>query len=90
MLTDLRPDGVYVIGAPGQMLDCWIWCLKNKFNLFIEKPMGMTLHQAESLAYLAQQNTLHHTGFHFNEGRHPYCIKIKEECLKKGPITHAI
>jgi len=89
MLTDLRPDGVYVIGPPGQMLDCWIWCLKNKFNLFIEKPMGMTLHQAESLAYLAQQNACI-TQVSFQRRSTPLLQEIREACLKKGPITHAI
>src|SRR5688500_5584623 len=37
MLTDLRPDGIYVIGQPGAMMEVWTWCLKNRFNLFIEK-----------------------------------------------------
>jgi len=32
MLTTLRPDGVYVIGQPGVMLDIWVWCLTNKLS----------------------------------------------------------
>jgi virulence factor len=32
MLITLRPDGVYVIGQPGVMLDIWVWCLTNKLS----------------------------------------------------------
>ncbi|MEJ7740738.1 MAG: Gfo/Idh/MocA family oxidoreductase [Chitinophagaceae bacterium] len=89
MLIDLRPDGVYVIGQPGLMLDIWIWCLNNKLNLFIEKPMGITLHQAETLAHLAEKNNCI-TQVSYQRRSAPILQKIREECLNKGPITHAI
>lgn len=88
MLTDLRPDGVYVIGQPSLMLDIWIWCLKNKFNLFIEKPMGMTLHQARVLDYLAEKNNCITQVSHQRRSA-PILQRVREICLEKGPITHA-
>ena len=33
------------------MYPIWHWCLNNDFNLYIEKPMGLTTHQAEALAH---------------------------------------
>ena len=56
MLQQVKPDGVYVIGQPHLMYDIWSWCLEQKLNLYIEKPLGLTIHQARSLAYLAQEN----------------------------------
>ncbi|HTF17364.1 MAG TPA: Gfo/Idh/MocA family oxidoreductase [Chryseolinea sp.] len=89
MLIDLCPDGVYVIGPPGQMLDIWIWCLRNKFNLFIEKPMGLTLHHARTLAHLAEENNCITQVSHQRRSS-PLLQKVREECVKKGNITHAI
>jgi len=88
MLTDLRPDGVYVIGQPGPMYDIWVWCLKNKFNLFIEKPMGVTLHQARTLAYLAEENRCITQVSHQRRSA-PILEKIRKVCLDRGPITNA-
>jgi virulence factor len=89
MLMELQPHGVYVIGQPGPMLDIWIWCLQNKFILFIEKPMGITLHQARTLAYYAEKNSCI-TQVSFQRRSAPILNKIREECLKKGAITHAM
>ena len=89
MLIDLRPDGVYVIGQPERMFDIWTWCLETKFNLFIEKPMGMTIHQSRTLAYLAGKNSCITQVSHQRRSA-PLLQKMREECLKKGPITHAI
>lgn len=88
MLIDLHPDGVYVIGQPERMLDIWIWCLENKFNLFIEKPMGITIHQARSLAYLAAKNSCITQVSHQRRSS-PLLQKMRDECLKKGSLTHA-
>ena len=89
MLIDLHPDGVYVIGQPGRMFDIWVWCLENKFNLFIEKPMGMTIHQSRTLAYLARKNNCITQVSHQRRSA-PLLQKMREECLKKGLVTHAI
>ena len=89
MLINLQPDGVYVIGQPERMFDAWVWCLENKFNLFIEKPMGMTIHQSRTLAYLATKNNCITQVSHQRRSS-PIMQKMKEECLKKGSIIHAI
>ena len=89
MLIKLRPDGVYVIGQPGLMFGIWVWCLQNKFNLFIEKPMGITIHQANTLAYLARENNCITQVSHQRRSS-PVLNKIREDCLKNGPINHSI
>src|SRR5262245_23280567 len=53
MVEEVAPDAIYVIGPPHMMYDIWVWCLQQGLNLYIEKPMGITLHQARNLAYLA-------------------------------------
>ena len=50
MVEDVAPDAVYAIGPPHIMYDIWTWCLEHGLNLYIEKPMGLTRHQARSLA----------------------------------------
>ncbi|MEJ0103947.1 MAG: Gfo/Idh/MocA family oxidoreductase [Bacteroidota bacterium] len=89
ILSALRPDGVYVIGPPEQMIDVWTWCLENKLNLFIEKPLGITLHQAEMFAWLAKENGCI-TQVSFQRRSSPILNKMKEMCLEKGPVTHAV
>lgn len=89
MLMDLEPDGVYVIGQPSQMFDIWMWCLTNNFNLFIEKPMGITLHQAKMLTYQAENNNCI-TQVSYQRRSAPLLQKVREECLQRGQITHAL
>ena len=89
MLIDCQPDGVYVIGQPDTMFDIWVWCLEHKYNLFIEKPMGMTMHQSRILAYLADRNSCITQVSHQRRSA-PIMQKMRTECLKKGPITHAV
>ena len=89
MLHKVKPDGIYAIGPPHTMYDIWIWCLENKFNLYIEKPMGLTLHQARALAYLAEKNNCITQVSHQRRSA-PILHKMKNECLKRGPITHAV
>jgi virulence factor len=88
-LMELKPDGVYVIGQPERMYDIWIWCLENRFNLFIEKPMGMTIHQSRTLAYLAKKNNCITQVSHQRRSA-PIMQTMKDECLKKGQIFHAL
>lgn len=88
-LIELKPDGVYVIGQPEHMFDVWVWCLENKFNLFIEKPMGLTLHQSRTLAFLAQKNGCITQVSHQRRSA-PIMQKMRGECLKMGPISHAL
>jgi len=89
MVDDVAPDAVYVIGQPHIMYDIWTWCLQQGLNLYIEKPMGLSIHQARSLAYLAEKNGCI-TQVSFQRRSTPMVVKLHEECLKRGPIVHAV
>ncbi len=89
MVAEQKPDGVYVIGQPHYMYDIWIWCLEQGLNLYIEKPMGLTWHQAQMLADLAEKKGVITQVSHQRRSS-PLLKKMREECLKRGPITHAV
>jgi predicted dehydrogenase len=89
MVDEVAPDAVYAIGQPHVMFDVWMWCLSKSLNLYIEKPMGITMHQARSLAYLAEQKGCI-TQVCFQRRTCPLLVKMHAECLKRGSITHAV
>ena len=89
MLEKVKPDGVYVIGQPNIMYSIWMWCLEQGHNLYIEKPMGITIHQARSLAHLARKSGCI-TQVSHQRRTCPLLRKMHAECLKHGPITHAV
>jgi len=89
VLKQTKPDGVYVIGQPEIMYPIWHWCLAQGFNLYIEKPMGLTTHQAESLAYLADKGGLI-TQVSHQRRTSPILQQVKARLLEKGPIVHGV
>ena len=89
IVKDLAPDGVYVVGQPEIMYPIWHWCLDNGLNLYIEKPMGLTMHHAESLAYLAEANRLI-TQVSHQRRTAPIMQQVRARLLEKGPIVHAV
>lgn len=89
MLEDVAPDAVYAIGQPHHLYDVWTWCLERGLNLYIEKPMGITLHQARSLAYLAERHGCI-TQVSFQRRTSPMVRMLHEECLKRGPVVQAV
>ena len=89
MVEETAPDAVYAIGQPEEMYAVWTWCLEQGQNLYIEKPMGLTVHQARALAYLAEKNGCI-TQVSFQRRSCPMVVKLREECLKRGPIVHAV
>lgn len=89
MVEEVQPDAVYVIGPPDVMYPHWVWCLENGLNLYIEKPMGITLHQARTLAYLAQKHNCI-TQVSFQRRSCPMVVQLRDECLKRGPIAQAV
>ena len=89
MIEEVSPDAVYVIGQPDVMYPIWIWCLQKGLNLYIEKPMGLTLHQARSLAYMAETKGCI-TQVSFQRRSCPMVVKLRDECLQRGPIVHAV
>ncbi len=89
MIEQTAPDAVYVIGQPDVMYPIWVWCLQHGLNLYIEKPMGITLHQARALAYLADQKCCI-TQVSFQRRSCPMVVRLRAECLRHGPIVHAV
>ena len=89
MIEDIEPDAVYAIGPPDVIYPVWVWCLQQGLNLFIEKPMGLTMHQATILAHLAEMHGCT-TQVGFQRRTSPLLVKMREECLHRGPIVHAV
>lgn len=89
MVEEAAPEAVYAIGQPHIMYDIWVWCLERGMNLFIEKPLGTTTHQARCLAELAEANGCI-TQVGFQRRSCPMVVGLREECLKRGPIFHAV
>ncbi len=89
MLEEQAVDAVYAIGQPHSMYDTWKWCLERGLHLYIEKPLGITMHQAHSLAHLAEMNNCI-TQVSFQRRSSPMVKQLREKCLERGPITHAV
>jgi len=89
MVAETQPDAVYAIGQPHLMYDVWVWCLSQGLNLCIEKPPGLSLHQARALAYLAQTHGCI-TQVSFQRRACPLVARLRAACLQRGPITHAV
>jgi virulence factor len=89
MVEETAPDAVYAIGPPDVFFDIWVGCLQRRVNLCIEKPMGITLHQARVLAHLAETRGCI-TQVSFQRRTCPMVVRLRDECLKRGPILHAV
>lgn len=89
MLRETAPDGVAVIGQPHIMFDIWVYVLEQGYNLYIEKPMGITIHQARLLNMLAQKRGVVAT-VAFQRRITPVVMQLRERCLSHGPITHSL
>ncbi len=89
MVTDLQPDAVVAIGQPHLMYDIWLWCLERGLNLYIEKPLALSLHQARSLTEAARRNNCV-TQVSFQRRYTPMVRKLRGICLQHGGIVHAL
>jgi predicted dehydrogenase len=89
MIEEIAPDAVYAIGQPHLMYDIWTWCLEQGLNLYIEKPLGLTLHQAQALTHLAETHDCL-TQVSFQRRSCPLLVKLHERCRQRGPIVHAV
>jgi predicted dehydrogenase len=89
MIEKVAPDAVYAIGQPHIMYDVWVWCLSQGLDLFVEKPMGITMHQARRLAELAEKKQCI-TQVGFQRRNSPMLVLLRVECLERGPIFHAV
>ena len=88
MIEDVAPDAVFAIGQPHTMYDTWAWCLGEGLNLFIEKPLGLTLHQARSLAYLAESNGSI-TQVCFQRRASPLLRTLVAQCEARGAVVYS-
>lgn len=89
MIDTVAPDAVYAIGPPHHMYDVWTWCLRRGLHLFVEKPLGLGLHQAQALAYLAAEHGCI-TQVGFQRRSSPLANLLRNACLEHGPIEHAV
>lgn len=89
MIDKVAPEAVYVIGQPEFMYSIWCWCLSHGLDLFVEKPLGLTLHQATNLAYLAEQND-RVTQVGFQRRASPVLNHARQQLADRGTPTHVI
>ncbi|MEN6644056.1 MAG: Gfo/Idh/MocA family oxidoreductase [Armatimonadia bacterium] len=89
MVEEVAPAAVWAIGQPQYMYDVWVWCLQQGVNLYIEKPMGLTLHQSRMLATLAEEKQVL-TQVSFQRRTCPMVCLLRDKCLERGPIVHAV
>ena len=89
MINELRPDAAVVIGQPHIMYDIWMWCLEKGLHLFVEKPLGLSIHQARALTAVAERNNCI-TQVSLQRRYTPMVMQMREECLRRSPITHAL
>lgn len=89
MIEKTSPDAVVIIGQPEIMFYPILWCLENKLHVYTEKPLGVNLHSARILADAAEKNGCI-TQVSFQRRACPLLVKLREECLKRGPIIHAV
>jgi len=88
MITELKPDAAVVIGQPHLMYDIWMWCLERGLNLYVEKPLALSMHQARALQAVAARNNCV-TQVSLQRRYTPMVMQMRDECLKKSEITHA-
>ncbi len=89
MVEQTNPQAIYVIGQPHLMFDIWVWCLEHHLPLFIEKPMGLTWHQARILADLAETyDCVTQVGFQRRSS--PMVTQLYQRCIEKGAINLAV
>lgn len=89
MLSEQKPDGVYVIMPPQYMYDIVCDCITRGFNVFTEKPLGLTLHQSETLARLAEENKVITQVGHQRRSS-PILNQVLEKCKAHGNVNHAV
>ncbi|MCL1796641.1 MAG: Gfo/Idh/MocA family oxidoreductase, partial [Clostridia bacterium] len=89
MIEAVHPDAVVCIGNPHTAYDIWMWCLERGLPLYVEKPLGLNLHQARMLTEMARRNGCV-TTCALQRRTTPSVMRLREECLKRGSITHAV
>jgi virulence factor len=85
MLEEVNPQALYVIMGPDVIHEPVVYALKQGRHVFIEKPPGLTLHQMQVLAYLAEE---HHclTMVGFQRRFIPAMTELRARVEARGPI----
>ena len=88
MLEEVDPQAVYVIMPPQDLFAPASAVLQQGRHLFVEKPLCVTAHQAQMLAYFAEEHScLTAVGF---QRRHiPALTALKRRVEERGPIQQA-
>ena len=88
MLAEVDPQAVYVIMPPQDLFAPASAVLQQGRHLFVEKPLCVTAHQAQMLAYFAEEHScLTAVGF---QRRHiPALTALKRRVEERGPIQQA-
>ncbi|MBI3990764.1 MAG: Gfo/Idh/MocA family oxidoreductase [Candidatus Omnitrophica bacterium] len=89
MIKKVDLDAVYIIMPPHHIFDLVIECLKNKLNIFIEKPPGVMKEQTRQMALLAEKNKCL-TMVSFQRRFSPVTVKARSIIEKNGPITQCL
>ena len=89
MVEEVNPDALYIIGSPPMMYHIWTWALSEGRHVYIEKPNGISLHQARSLATMADRNNCL-TQVSFQRRSCPMVVMLRDKILKRGPVVHAV
>ena len=89
MIEEQAPDAVYIIGQPAIMYPIWIWALSEGLNVYIEKPLAITTHQAQMLAYLADKNNCI-TQVSFQRRSCPMVMMLHDKVVERGGVIHAV
>lgn len=85
MIEEVEPDGVYVIMPPHHLFDIVLHCLKQKQNVFIEKPPGVMTYQTASMAEAAEKYGCR-TMVAFNRRYIPLMRQARSIVEERGPI----
>lgn len=89
MLDEQKPDGVYVVMPPQYMYDIVCDCIRRGLNVFTEKPLGLTMHQAETLTRLAEEKGVI-TQVGHQRRTSPILNAMLDKCRTHGPVNHAV
>lgn len=87
MIEQTAPNAVYIIVAPHHLFDIAQFCLSQRLNVFLEKPPGITIHQAKRLSLLAE-NTGAITMVGFQRRFAPVMVEAKRRVEERGGIVH--
>jgi predicted dehydrogenase len=89
MLDETKPQAVYVLMPPHHLYDIAMDVLEGGYDLFIEKPPGITVQQTRCLAHAADERKLM-TGVGFQRRYHPLFEKCRRSVLRHGRISQVV